>query len=62
MSTKSYGSCRSFAIESSSPQPHKAIKSQTLRDINSGNTCGILLNSTQASPQSLAEKGGPFSL
>ena len=53
---KNYGFFRSFAIESSSPHPHKAIDFQTQSDNICGNICGILLNSTQALSQSLAEK------
>ena len=52
---KNYGSCRSFAIKSRSPYPQKAIDFQTLRDNIPGNICRILLNSTQAAYQSLAE-------
>ena len=52
---KDYGSCRSFAIESQSPYPKKAIDFQTLRDNILGNICRILLNSSQAAYQSLAE-------
>ena len=55
-SFKKFGSCRSFAIESSSSHPHKAIDFQTLRDNISGNIFGTLLNSTQAAFHSLAEK------
>ena len=53
---KNYGSCRSFAIERRCPHPHKAIDFKTLRDNISSNICGMLLNSTQAASQSLAEK------
>ena len=34
-----YGSCRSFAIKSSSPHQHKANDFQALRDNISGNIC-----------------------
>ena len=53
--TKNHGSCRSFAIESRSPYPQKAIDFQTLRDNIPGTICRILLNSTQAAYQGLAE-------
>ena len=39
MSKPNYGFCHSFAIESSSPHPHKAIDFQLMRDTISGNTC-----------------------
>ena len=45
---KNHGSCRSFAIESRSPHPHKAFDFKTLRHNIPCNICGILLNSTQA--------------
>ena len=53
---KNHGSCRSSAIESRSPHPHKAIDFKTVRDNIPGNICGILLNSSEAASQSLAEK------
>ena len=56
MSKQNYGSCRSFSNESRSPHPHKAIDFKTLEENISGNICGILLNSTKAASQSLAEK------
>ena len=55
MSKQNYGSCRSFAIESRSPHPHKAIDFKTLEDNISGNICGILVNLNKAASQSLAE-------
>ena len=53
---KSCGSCFLFAIESSYPNPHKAIDFQSMRDDISGNICVKFFHSTQATSQSLAEK------
>ena len=49
---KKYGSCRSFAIESSSPHPHIL----SVRDDISGNTCICICGKKHLIPNTIAAR------